>query len=166
MPCSLVVKECRCQHKTCPADLYVSLGMNITSFKPIPAFYSSLRLPYTATSLMNFCCIFAHGRQKSFITIHTTIFVHCFMMSVIFAVMSHLYVLNIKDVLAVTRSTASTFALCLQLSQGFNFGWFMPICTYYFSDIACICDKKEWTNLKIVLNIQRMIVTHSEIHLI
>lgn len=64
---------------------------------------------------------------KYFITFHTLVFVHCFMLALIFVVTSHIYALNIKPVLVLTINISCCFVLTT-----FTIFWFMPVYNWIF----------------------------------
>lgn len=94
------------------ADSYIPLWTNYT--RPIPASLS-LHVCHTHQQVYGEILL----RLTYEILLHlTSMFFHCFMMAVIFAVTSHTRVLNINTVLAVPRSivTPHPDALYLQIS--------------------------------------------------
>lgn len=107
-----------------PADLFVLLWTYCT--RPIPA-SCSWHLSCTATKLWWLYIGFLPLTCKNLTIPYTSIYVQCFMVAIVFVVMSYMYVLIVEALLAVIESIKyphppGSVALALQLLKYFNMG--------------------------------------------
>ena len=88
----------------------------------------------------------ALGIQKIFIHL-MSMFVHCFIGTVILVLTLHMYVLNIKPILAIIS------CYLVLILKWFNFSWFMPNCTLQTSLVPLFHNtrgSKKFCNILVV----------------
>lgn len=102
-----------------------------------------------AFSSLNICHMQQHVHVEfplDFCPCHTKIllhqvslFSHCLMVIIIFLVMLHVYMSNIKVVLSITKSIAYSLLICIYSVHNVLTLVNLDLSVLYFSNVSCIC---------------------------